>query len=206
MIEYILLIGLFVLGAAVGSFAAAQVWRLRAHQLAEDEAHGEKIAKRDVAEIKTLRTPKRSVVTDRSVCLSCSRQLTWYELLPVVSWTIFRGKCRTCKKSIGKMEILAEIGLGVLFVISYLAWPYGSETQGVVLFVIWMLIVTLLAVHWMYDAKWFLLLDKITLWITGLSIILRSWQSVYCANTRLASSAPACAESSALCARSLSVV
>lgn len=171
MIEYVLLAGLFVLGAAIGSFAAAQVWRLRAHQLTADKTQGEKVSKQDIAEVKVLQTNKRSAVSDRSVCLHCGRQLAWYELLPVVSWIVARGKCRTCNTPIGKMEILAEVGLGALFVVSYLAWPYGFETHGIVLLIIWLLIVTLLVVHWMYDAKWFLLLDKITLMITGLAAL-----------------------------------
>lgn len=165
MIELFISVSMFVLGAALGSFAAASVWRLRAQQLTTDALHGEKAEKADSDEVKRLLAHKRSVTSDRSVCLHCGRQLSWYELIPVVSWLAVGGRCRTCKKPIGKMEILAEVLLGAAFVISYLFWPYSFDTQGIVLFTIWLIVLVALAIHWMYDARWFLLLDKITLLI-----------------------------------------
>ena len=163
MITFWTAVGLFIFGSALGSFAAASVWRLRAHQLLQDEKHGASIPKRDKQEVRALMGQKHGAVSDRSRCLHCGRQLNWYDLLPVVSWVSTGGKCRTCKKPIGKMEILAEVGLGLAFVLSYAVWPYEFTTQGIVFFVLWCVVLVLLAIHWMYDAKWFLLLDKITL-------------------------------------------
>lgn len=165
MTNVIVSVSLFILGAALGSFAAAQVWRLRVRQLAQDKRHGEHIAKKDAEEVKVLSTTRRTMSSDRSVCLRCGRVLVWYDLLPIVSWLATRGKCRTCHKPIGVMEIWAELGLGATFAVSYAVWPYGYDTYGIVLFVIWCVILVLLAIHWMYDAKWFLLLDAITLGI-----------------------------------------
>lgn len=162
MIEIITACGLFVFGAALGSFATASVWRLRAAQLATDALRGEVVDKADLREVSTLMKSERTVVNDRSVCLYCKRQLKWYDMLPVVSWLALRGRCRTCKQPIGKMEISAELLLGLGFVVSYLVWPYEFTTQGIVYLVLWLVVLTLLAVHWMYDARWFLLLDKIT--------------------------------------------
>lgn len=162
MIEILTACGLFVFGAALGSFAAASVWRLRAAQLAADTLRGEVVDKADALEVKTLMSSERTVVNDRSICLHCKRQLRWYDMLPVVSWLALRGRCRTCKQPIGKMEIGAELMLGLGFFVSYLVWPYEFTAQGIVYFVLWLVVLTLLAVHWMYDARWFLLLDKIT--------------------------------------------
>ncbi|QHN42430.1 type IV pilus prepilin peptidase PilD [Candidatus Mycosynbacter amalyticus] len=172
MIEALIVIGLCIFGAALGSFAAATVWRLRAAQLAADAARGEKIARTDTLEVEKLTRHKRSVTTDRSVCLHCGHQLRWYELLPVISWVIQGGKCRHCKRPIGSMEILAEVLLGVAFGLSYVLWPYGFSTdQGIVFFVLWLLILTALAIHWMYDARWFLLLDKVTIFLLVVAIL-----------------------------------
>lgn len=162
MIEILTACGLFVFGAALGSFAAASVWRLRAAQLAADTLRGEVVDKADALEVKTLMSSERTVVNDRSVCLHCKRQLKWYDMLPVLSWLALRGRCRTCKQPIGKMEIGAELMLGLGFLVSYLVWPYEFTAQGIVYLVLWLIVLTLLAVHWMYDARWFLLLDKIT--------------------------------------------
>ena len=34
----------------------------------------------------------------RSRCPGCQTQLTWYENVPVVSWVVLRGRCRTCSE------------------------------------------------------------------------------------------------------------
>ena len=92
--EIILTIFLFVLGAMLGSFAACQVWRI-----------------------------KKGDKAKRSHCMSCGYQLKWYDNVPIISWLCLRGKCRKCGKKIGRMEIFAELGLAVVFVLSYLLWP-----------------------------------------------------------------------------------
>ena len=43
---------------------------------------------------------KENIITGRSRCDSCKTVLKWYELIPVVSFVIQRGKCRTCNKKI----------------------------------------------------------------------------------------------------------
>ena len=170
MIEVVTVIGLFIFGAAFGSFAAAQVWRLRAAQLKADKAAGEKIPKKELDQVKSL-LDKKKVAKDRSRCLHCSRTLEWHELIPVVSWLAVGGKCRTCKKPIGKMEFIAELGVGLVFVASYYLWPYELTQSGVLLLGAWLVIVVLLAIHWMYDAKWFLLLDKVTIVICVTAVL-----------------------------------
>lgn len=167
-----IVVGLFALGAALGSFAAATVWRLRAAQLADERRHGAKITKAEAAEVMELTRRKRQITTDRSVCLHCGHQLRWYELLPVISWVIQRGKCRNCKRPIGNMEILAEVLLGSAFAVSYLVWPYDfSDEQGIVFFVLWLVMLVALAVHWMYDARWFLLLDRVTILLVVIAVL-----------------------------------
>ena len=146
---------LAVLGALLGSFAVAQVWRLRARQLVIDERDGEPV---DKAELRRLRGLLRPVTGDRSECLHCHHQLAWYDLLPVVSWLSLGGKCRYCKAPIGITELLAEVGLAIVFAVSYIAWPYplGSVWQLVPL-VIWLVACVVATILLVYDAKWSLL-------------------------------------------------
>jgi leader peptidase (prepilin peptidase)/N-methyltransferase len=42
-----------------------------------------------------------SVVSPRSHCRHCGRTLTWWENVPLVSWLMLRGRCRTCRAWIG---------------------------------------------------------------------------------------------------------
>src|SRR5690606_32843562 len=103
-----------------------------------------------------------TVATDRSRCLHCGHTLAWYDLVPLVSWLVQRGKCRYCGVSIGFFEPLMEVGVALVFVLSYLLWPAPlSSVLDISLFILWLVSVVLLAVLFAYDAKWFLLPDII---------------------------------------------
>lgn len=55
-------------------------------------------------------------ISGRSFCPKCKHQLSWYELIPVVSWVFLLGKCRHCKKPISIQYPLVELSTGALFV------------------------------------------------------------------------------------------
>lgn len=170
MIEIYNTIALAVFGSALGSYAAATVWRLRAEQLRADRDAGESVAAQDAAQVRRL-TDTIKKRYDRSLCLHCGRQLSWYDMIPVVSWLAVRGRCRTCKQPIGTMEVVAELLLATAFAASYWLWPLEFNSIGVVLFILWLVTLVLLAIHWMYDAKWFLLLDRVTLMLTVVAVL-----------------------------------
>ncbi len=150
-----LIVVLGVLGALLGSFAGAQVWRLRAHQLVEDKREGEEV---DTVELKRLKGLLRPALQDRSECLHCHHQLAWYDLIPIVSWVSLGGKCRYCGRPIGITEILLEIGLATVFISSYLLWPYALNSMPHIAgFVAWLIACVILAILFVYDAKWSLL-------------------------------------------------
>jgi len=150
-----LIVVLGVLGALLGSFAGAQVWRLRAHQLVEDKREGEEV---DTVELKRLKGLLRPALQDRSECLHCHHQLAWYDLIPIVSWVSLGGKCRYCGRPIGITEILLEIGLAIVFISSYLLWPYALNSMPHIAgFVAWLIACVILAILFVYDAKWSLL-------------------------------------------------
>lgn len=51
----------------------------------------------------------------RSVCFSCGKQLSWYELVPVFSWLIQHGKCRSCYSRISPSYLFGESLTGIIF-------------------------------------------------------------------------------------------
>ena len=154
------------LGAVFGSFAVAQVWRLRAKQLQDEKASGEKI---DAVEWKKLRSlVSVSPKNDRSHCLNCGYQLKWYDLIPIISWLSLGGKCRKCRSKIGATEFLTEVSMFALFVIIFLVFSPLSGT-GFSLFGLFRLLILFLAfiplaIMFIYDAKWSLLPTKV-IWI-----------------------------------------
>lgn len=62
------------------------------------------------------RLPKReSVVWPASHCTACNRPLAWFENIPVLSWLVLRGRCRTCGARISAVYPLVELTTGVVF-------------------------------------------------------------------------------------------
>lgn len=61
-----------------------------------------------------------SWVHGRSHCNSCNRTLTVSDLVPIVSWVVSFGRCRTCKAPVPYLYPLAEVTLATLFIASYL--------------------------------------------------------------------------------------
>ena len=66
------------------------------------------------------RLPRReSVNWPGSHCTACNRPLSWYENVPIISWLVLRGRCRTCGERISVVYPLVELITGVLFVAGY---------------------------------------------------------------------------------------
>lgn len=137
---------LFLLGAAMGSFAGAMAWRLHT---------------------------KRNMVNDRSECESCHHKLSVIDLLPIVSWLMLKGKCRYCKASISPLALLSEVVLAVIFTISFLFWPLGFVSwQSETLFVIWLIYMVILDILMIYDIRWMLLPDKLVIPLIVLAFLM----------------------------------
>lgn len=52
----------------------------------------------------------------RSACASCAKTLSWWELVPVVSFIFLRARCSACKTKISWQYPLVELWVGILFV------------------------------------------------------------------------------------------
>ncbi|QIL45886.1 prepilin peptidase [Vagococcus coleopterorum] len=55
----------------------------------------------------------------RSTCDSCSKQLTWYDLIPLFSYILYRRKCRYCNFPIAYSYLIAELICGALFILIF---------------------------------------------------------------------------------------
>ena len=65
----------------------------------------------------------KSVVYPPSACTTCARELLWYENVPVVSWLVLRGRCRTCGTPISFRYPLIEALTAAMFGLAW--WYYG---------------------------------------------------------------------------------
>jgi leader peptidase (prepilin peptidase)/N-methyltransferase len=64
-----------------------------------------------------------SVVRPRSRCPRCERAITWYENLPILSWIALRGRCRGCRLPISIQYPAVELGIALLWVAAFAAFP-----------------------------------------------------------------------------------
>ncbi len=112
-------------------------------------------------------------LTGRSHCDACQKVLKWFELLPVVSFVVQLGACRGCKKRIAVQHIVLEVVTASLFVLTY----YVFSMRGVAAAGFWLepyvsffilqlgmvlMFVAVLIVIFVYDLKYYLILDKVT--------------------------------------------
>lgn len=77
----------------------------------------------------------------RSFCPSCQTQLTWIENLPVASWIVQRGKCRSCREPISGQYPLVEVLTALGAVTTYI--QFGLTPTGLVLFALCASLITI---------------------------------------------------------------
>jgi len=82
----------FVFGLLVGSFLNVCIYRLPRHE--------------------SLNWPG-------SHCTSCDRPLSWYENIPLFSWLVLRGRCRTCHTPISPTYPIIEALTGLVFLAAF---------------------------------------------------------------------------------------
>ncbi len=70
----------------------------------------------------------------RSHCPKCHHQLSWYELIPVISFLLQAGKCRNCKKPISFQYIAVELFTGILF---YLGANFFVSSVSFIVHPVW---------------------------------------------------------------------
>ncbi len=142
-----ILIVLFFLGIAIGSFLNVVV----------------------------LRHEKEKKITGRSVCMSCGKQLTWTELVPVFSYIFQRGKCRGCGVKLSIQYPLVEFFTGVLFVlVGYNFFAFTGvvfESLIVLLFIVHLSIWALFMVITVYDFRTKLIPDIFSYSLAGLAFV-----------------------------------
>lgn len=83
----------FIIGIVFGSFYNVCIWRI---------PRGE------------------SIVFPGSHCTTCGRELKAYELIPVLSWLIQKGKCKGCNEKISFIYPFIELLTGIIFTIVFI--------------------------------------------------------------------------------------
>ena len=76
------------------------------------------------------RLPRGEKIVGRSHCDACQRVLAPYELVPLFSWLLLRGKCRTCGARISPRLPLVEAASGLLAFTAYALVSDNPQMDG----------------------------------------------------------------------------
>lgn len=66
-----------------------------------------------------LRLGSGRALSGRSGCPRCGKKLNWYELVPILSFIVLRGRCKGCKSRISIQYPAIEILTGLMFLSIY---------------------------------------------------------------------------------------
>lgn len=58
---------------------------------------------------------KESIAFGASHCTKCGNRIKWYDLVPVISYLILRGRCRYCKDKISIQYPIIELVNGLAY-------------------------------------------------------------------------------------------
>lgn len=70
---------------------------------------------------------KRSVVSPRSACMSCGSEIAWRDNVPLLSYVLLRGRCRSCGARISPLYPVVELATALLLVACVVAFGLSGE-------------------------------------------------------------------------------
>ncbi len=113
-----------------------------------------------------LRIPAgESVVKPASRCPQCRAPIRPYDNIPLVSWLLLGGKCRSCKAKISPLYPTVELITGLLFLGCYLAFDLTPEAAK------WAAFAALLVALTITDARERILPDKVNFAGLGIGLV-----------------------------------
>jgi leader peptidase (prepilin peptidase)/N-methyltransferase len=161
----LLLAGVFILGALIGSFLNVVIlrlpplleydWRCQCHDLLELEADH------------TDRPP--GIVISRSRCPHCGHGIRAWENIPLFSYVTLRGRCSACKGLISPRYPIVESITAALFVVTI--WHFGPSVQGLSALLLTAALIVMAGI----DIDHQLLPDNLTLPLLWSGILLNLW-------------------------------
>lgn len=115
-----------------------------------------------------LRLPKKeNFTTTHSHCDSCGHILKMYEMIPIISYLIQKGRCRYCKQKIDILSTYVELFTGALFLVALYAFGFSYEL------LIALGIVCLLMIVVVCDITYLIIPDEILMFFSIYFIIIQ---------------------------------
>jgi len=115
-----------------------------------------------------------SPLTGRSRCMHCDTELRWFELIPVISFFIQRGRCRKCNARISFQYPIVELLTALIFVYVPggvgLAYPYFHVSPFEQ--VLWVVVFLLLLMIAVIDFRKTIIPDEATLVLAAIGAVI----------------------------------
>ncbi len=114
-----------------------------------------------------LRWPQdESVIRPPSRCPGCRENVRWYDNLPVLSWVLLRGRCRSCGTGISPQYPLVELATGLIWGGMVVVQGFEVEAlRGAIL-------LTILLGIAVSDARFYIIPDQFTIGGAALGLLL----------------------------------
>jgi leader peptidase (prepilin peptidase)/N-methyltransferase len=85
---------------------------------------------------------RRSIVRPRSACGSCATPIAWYDNVPLVSYLLLRGRCRSCAARIGLIYPSVELATAGLLAGCLAAFGLSLRAAAAAIFCAALVVVT----------------------------------------------------------------
>lgn len=121
-------------------------------------------------------------INSRSHCDYCKKILHWYDLIPILSFVILKGRCRYCAKRLSYQYPLIELLTGVVFSsIFYFYYPIQIQLNDIFMLPYLLIILSGLIVVFFTDLKYRIIPDEILviLMITIIGYRITSYNNLF---------------------------
>jgi prepilin signal peptidase PulO-like enzyme (type II secretory pathway) len=126
------------------------------------------------ANVLIIRMKEGRSIRGRSRCMSCMRKLRASELIPIASWFMLRGRCKSCGKDIHWQYPVVESAMAVLSLVAFLRHVQPGASWTAAAFIGFEIALSfILLVITAFDLRWKLIPMEFV--ITG-AIILSAWR------------------------------
>lgn len=111
----------------------------------------------------------QSIISPPSHCPQCGERLRPWDLFPVLSWLLLRGKCRYCAAPVSGRYAIVELLTGLFFLLCFSIVGLSFELIKALIFASFLIVITFI------DLDHQLILDKVLIWMAGAGVIINLW-------------------------------
>jgi len=80
------------------------------------------------------RLPRNLSISGRSYCLTCKKQIKWFDNIPILSFIFLKAKCRNCSAKIDNQYFLVELISAISFLI--IVFFFGVTIESFLLIIL----------------------------------------------------------------------